>query len=125
MTKDRVCAIGSALPRRTFCAAIPALAFVDVRPEQDTQVLRLFREWAELTRLGWNASEDMLDQLADRQIEIEAEMCATPSETLADLAAKFTALMDWGMSELPEDSPLWDEVRNLVPVWKPGAQTHI
>ena len=43
----------------------------------------------------------------------------TPTR-LADLAAKLAAVMDWGMSELPEDSHIWAEVRSLVPVWRPS-----
>ena len=34
--------------------------------------------------------------------------------------AKLAAVMDWGMSELPEDSHIWAEVRSLVPVWRPS-----
>jgi len=120
MTKDRVRATDTVLSRRTFCAAIPTLPFVDVRTAQDTPILRLFGEWAELSRRGWTADDDELDGLADRMLEIEDEMGKIPSKSVADLAAKLAAVMDWGMSELPEDSHIWAEVRSLVPVWRPS-----
>lgn len=123
MTKERVCANTPGMSRRTILAALlascAALALPDVASASEaTPMMRLFREWQELGSAcdAGNLPDFECDAIALRMLRLEDEMCATPSQTAADLAAKVIALTSGNFFELPSepDHPFWQEVSALA-----------
>lgn len=90
-------------------------------PSASTPVMSLFREWTRLYDHANDPSTSEADSEAatDAQLDLEKVLLATPSQTVADFAAKVAAFTSWGVFSLPaeEDDPtfvLWAEARALI-----------
>lgn len=72
-------------------AAIPTLASA-AQPQEVSPVRVLYLRWKDLRNRAADKtiSDDDIDLLADEMGDIEAEMLALPSESMADLAIKVT-----------------------------------
>lgn len=113
------------MDRRTFIAAAPAsVATMAQADQQDTEILRLFREHQAIqsaasnhvcTETGKNEDAELDRLFYDKAHLIANKMLALPSTCAADFAAKTVVetccgglLPDW------ETSPLWIEARALT-----------
>jgi len=120
MPKDRACANTPALPRRLFLASLPLASVVLTSPtsgsaSEPSQILRLFRHWEDLERSAEEVSEQECDRITQRMTELADAMCALPSRSAADFAAKVTAYTIWGGLGLPQPPhPIWQDARRLL-----------
>lgn len=92
-----------------------ALCFAD---PAETPVAALFREWeAIMERKKAGLTDQQIEALLDRQIEIEDRMMETAAQSRSDWIMKVMAYSTLGESGLPDhkDRPdLWAEARALV-----------
>jgi len=128
MSKERACANGPAMSRRTLLTALPAtgvaLALPAAAETGQTEILRLFHRHQAIketarthvcTATG-KGEDDELEFLFYRHTDrLESEMMALPSTCAADMAAKMiVAHCDGDFSCLPYDDPVWIEARALT-----------
>ncbi|WP_420023243.1 hypothetical protein ACN9JG_00050 [Cereibacter azotoformans] len=110
----------SSLNRRAVLASPLALAAVPAAIAQaqphETPVLRLFREWEAMHARNDALPGDVPDAMLDELLSLEQELRSTPSEGVADFAAKVVAFTFWGGATLSEDyaPEIWEEARALL-----------
>lgn len=100
-------------------AALPVVAALPAQASDDTPIMALFREWQRLDdeiERPERIEDDDIAALNDRKMEIETKMCAQPSLTGHDLAAKIIAVTDGDDFEIsgPNADALWAEINGLV-----------
>lgn len=85
------------IPRRAVFAAIPAFAIstgaINAQPDEDSEVFRTYRAY-KAHRDAWNNrtdtySDEVGQQLLERDMELELHFMATPASTIPGLALKF------------------------------------
>ena len=109
-----------ALSRRAFFASAPLLAVGGVgiaQPDQtvESEIQALFRDWTTTRASADRGTEEECDDAVDRLSVLEERICALPSLSAADFAAKIVAWSSWGDFELPgDDHPIWQEARALL-----------
>jgi len=120
MPKYPACGNAPALPRRTVLACGPLLVVGLSSTATPTQALEseiqpLFQQWATTRTAASSGTEAECDAAVDRLTELEEQICALPSRSAADFAAKIVAWSSWGDFGLPEeDHPIWAEARALL-----------
>lgn len=126
MTKERVCANGTTMSRRTLLTALPASGVALALPADadtgETEIQRLFYLHQTIKGAARNHVSTVSDE--DEELErlfffhtdrIEDEMMALPSTCSADLAAKMiVAHCNGEFSCLSWDNPVWIEARRFV-----------
>lgn len=120
MTNERVCANTPALSRRTLLAALPASILVPVSAaslpgtasvEDDTPILRVFREWRAYFEWAEGPATDGIDDDAFNEVcakrrEIEERMFALPCQNPIDVLAKLMAFTFNG-ADFADDDGSW------------------
>lgn len=132
MTKERVCANGSTMSRRSLLTALPlggaALALPAMAGAgDDTPILRLFRQHqaildaagAHISTADGEVEDEELDRLYYRRSDrIENELMALPSTSAADFAAKFIVdTCNGGLCPNWETGAFCEEARALTGAW--------
>ncbi len=116
------------MTRRQIIKAAPALAAipaVSVASEPEDQIIRLFREWYDLSAkyqtyevpAGLDEDRELARLFCTRLRDIERELEAIPSVTAADFAAKALITHEFGdYSGIDAEAPFWMEARRLTGV---------
>lgn len=108
-------AILAAIPAALVAA--PAAALCIVEPAE-TPVMRLFREWREITALVSGdapMSGEEMAEATDRRYALKDEMFSTPALTAQDVLAKLIASTTWGAFDLEgDDEAFWTDARALM-----------
>lgn len=112
--------------RRAFVAPLCAAPMALLAPEAgactlmlDTPVMRLFRQWHDITARA-NGTEPLtaeaIEDATRRRYEVKDRMLALPCLTAEDFIAKIVASTTWGTWDLEDDGTpeLWAEARALL-----------
>lgn len=112
------------MKRREFLIATPAVAAAIAVPAlsvpqiEETPVMRAFREWeaysAWVNTEAGDLPEPEWDAAVNRLTDLEDEIIETPAESAFDVVAKVAAYANFGQNGLPQDSIVWNEMRQLL-----------